>query len=210
MWLLACALSFDSFVAGMTYGMRKVKIPVVSVSVIAGFSGGLMFLSLHAGHWIAHGFSPFWSQLAGALILMGLGIWTLINKGQREEEPVANQESESGKTLLSFEIRMLGLVIQILKTPMAADVDRSGVISPMEAVWLGLALSLDAFGAGLGAAMMGYPPFPLALAIAATSALFLLAGIRTGWKVSGKRLPALMEYLPGLLMIAIGLFRLIH
>ncbi|MBN2909024.1 sporulation membrane protein YtaF [Polycladomyces sp. WAk] len=208
MWLLACAVSFDGFVAGLTYGMRRVKIPVVSVGVIAGFSGGLMFLSLHAGHWIAHGFSPFWSRLSGALILIGIGVWTLFNKGQREEEPVLRQ-AETGKTVLSFEIRMLGLVVQILKTPMAADVDRSGVISPMEAVWLGLALSLDAFGAGLGAAMVGYPPFPLALAIAGTSALFLLTGIRTGWKVSGRRWVSSVEYLPGLLMIAIGLFRLI-
>jgi putative sporulation protein YtaF len=210
MWLLASAVSFDGFVAGMTYGIRKVRIPIASVGVIAGFSGGLMLFSLHAGRWIAHGFSPFWSRLMGALILIGIGVWTLINNEQREEEPVARREAETGKTVLSFEIRMLGLVVQILKTPMAADMDRSGVISPLEAVWLGLALSLDAFGAGLGAAMMGYPPFPLALAIAGTSALFLLAGIRTGWKVSGRRWVSAVEFLPGLLMIAIGLFRLIH
>ena len=41
---------------------------------------------------------------------------------------------------------------------MSADIDKSGVINGIEAVLLGFALSIDAFGAGIGAAILGFSP----------------------------------------------------
>ena len=58
------------------------------------------------------------------------------------------------KLLFNWEIRSLGVVIHILKKPTRADFDRSGIITGLEALFLGVALSLDAFGAGIGAAML--------------------------------------------------------
>lgn len=62
-----------------------------------------------------------------------------------------------------------------------ADMDNSGSISSAEAFLLGTALSLDAFGAGIGAAMMGFPPVPTAFLIALMSALFLRLGMWIGF-----------------------------
>jgi putative sporulation protein YtaF len=83
---------------------------------------------------------------------------------------------------------MLGLVIQIWKTPLAADVDRSGSISSTEAVLLGAALSFDSFGAGLGAALIGLPPVPSVLMLVGMSAVFLSIGMFVGFRFSGRRI----------------------
>ena len=61
------------------------------------------------------------------------------------------------RMVFTLELRKLGVVIQILRSPSKADMDNSGSISTQEAMWLGIALSLDAFGAGLGAALLGFP-----------------------------------------------------
>ena len=48
-------------------------------------------------------------------------------------------------------------MIQILRKPTVADFDKSGTISAGEAL-LGIALSVDSFGAGIGASLLGMHP----------------------------------------------------
>lgn len=81
------------------------------------------------------------------------------------------------KTLLNLEVRSLGIVIHILRKPMSADIDKSGVINGIEAVLLGFALSIDAFGAGIGAAILGFSPIVMSIAVAIMSSLFVSIGI---------------------------------
>ena len=69
------------------------------------------------------------------------------------------QQEEEDQALFQWEIARFGIIIQILKEPRRADLDRSGMISSKEALWLGLALSLDSCGAGIGMALMGYSLF---------------------------------------------------
>ncbi len=63
---------------------------------------------------------------------------------------------------------------------MSADFDQSGTITGIEALMLGFALSLDSFGAGIGAAMLGFSPIYLAITVAIMSSLFVLLGIKSG------------------------------
>lgn len=63
---------------------------------------------------------------------------------------------------------------------MSADIDKSGVINGIEAVLLGFALSIDAFGAGIGAAILGFSPIVMSIAVAIMSSLFVSIGINAG------------------------------
>ncbi|SEM97592.1 sporulation membrane protein YtaF [Lihuaxuella thermophila] len=211
--LLAFAVSMDSFVAGITYGMRKIRIPLLSTVIIAVCSGAVIFASMTAGRWLGGWFTGTNASMTGATILIGLGIWTLyqglVHSRENEEKQVLPARLETPRVQVwTFEVKTIGLVIQILKTPMAADMDRSGSISATEAVLLGTALSLDAFGAGLGAAMIGLSPATVALAIAGMSALCLRLGMWVGFR-SAKRSGAAraLLYLPGILLILTGLLR---
>ncbi|MBA4496463.1 sporulation membrane protein YtaF [Paenactinomyces guangxiensis] len=212
---LAFAVSLDSFGAGNTYGMRKIRIPFLSTVIIACCSGGVIFGSMKAGGWLAGWLSPGIASMIGALILIVLGCWTLyqgfINANHPEPLPgeaaVSKHKGTNGIKVWTFELKTIGLVIQILKTPMAADMDRSGSISPIEAVLLGAALSLDAFGAGLAAVMIGLPPASVALLIAGMSALFLRLGMWMGFRCVNKIRSPILHYLPGIFLVLLGLMR---
>ena len=110
--------------------------------------------------------------------------------------------------IINLEIKSLGLVIHILKKPMSADFDKSGTITGVEAIMLGLALSLDAFGAGIGAVMLGFSPGYLALAVALLSSLLVFLGIKLGSYLSQITWLQRFSFLPGILLIIIGVWKI--
>src|SRR5690606_3705432 len=109
--------------------------------------------------------------------------------------------------LVKVEIKSLGLVINILKKPMVADLDKSGTITGFEAFLLGFALSLDAFGAGIGAALLGFSPWVMAMLVAIMSSLFVYTGIKSGSVFSKKSWVQKFSFLPGILLILIGIWK---
>lgn len=226
--LLAFALSLDGFGVGITYGLRKMKIPLLSVVIISLCSGVVIYVSMQVGVLLAKVISPHAASSIGAVILVLMGCWSLFQMltqkekeqpdGATDEETMletaaaaaAVQEVEQPKpAVFSLELRHLGVVIQILRTPSSADIDASGSISPMEAMILGIALSLDAFGAGLGAALLGFSPWTTALMIAIFSGTFLRLGMKTGLRLSGSYWMKHAAVLPALLLIAMGIMKLL-
>lgn len=219
---LALAVSLDGFGVGAMYGLRKIKIPVISVLIIAVMSGLVFFAAMQIGVAASAYIPESAAKTAGAVILIGLGFWAVIQmrrNGEEEgtgeapasasaERQVQLESSQTEARVLSIELRRLGLVIQILRTPSAADMDRSGIISAMEAAWLGLALSLDAFGAGIGAAFIGYTPLLTSAVIAIASGSFILGGLRFGFMYSNVQWIRKLSVLPGCILMLMGLFRL--
>jgi putative sporulation protein YtaF len=210
---LSFAVSIDGFGVGITYGVRKITIPVGSVLIISACSGFVILVSMMVGTLLTSWMSPHGASAVGAAILIGIGIWTFIQfirNGETEHNNTGKREAvETPSTVLRLEIRQLGIIIQILRTPSAADVDRSGIITTGEALLLGAALSLDAFGAGIGAGLIGFPPIMTALLITAASGTFLWSGTRVGFRVAGWRWVKQLSALPGLILIAMGLFKLL-
>lgn len=218
--LLAFAVSVDGFGVGVTYGLRRIRIPVPSVLIIACCSGFIIWLSMQAGTFLSGYMSEALAKDIGACILIAIGALALIQLRRAKDEdggadrtpPVLTRMEERTHPVLVMivELKRLGLVIQILRTPQAADVDRSGTISASEAVMLGVALSLDAFGAGIGAALLGLPPILTAIAIAAASAVFLIGGMGFGFRFAGWKGMRALSLLPGVMLIVMGIMKLLN
>ncbi|MCC3375855.1 sporulation membrane protein YtaF [Cohnella sp. REN36] len=221
--ILAFAVSLDGFGVGITYGLRKIRIPLASAAIIAGCSGIVILVAMLVGVFIARWLSPDGARVIGAIILIGIGVWALIQfaRNRRREAGAADRADDSKaessaseaavqmrSAVWTLEIRRLGVIIQILRTPSAADVDRSGIITAGEAFLLGLALSLDAFGAGIGAALVGFSPAPTAILIALASGTFLWAGMRVGFLVAGLRWVHRLTVLPGIILVLMGISKL--
>jgi putative sporulation protein YtaF len=218
--LLSFAVSLDGFGVGITYGVRKIKIPVSSIFIISACSGLIILFSMMVGVAMTGWMSPHITSTVGAIILIGIGIATLIQfirsgdrEGTEQRKKVSGiamgkDDMLTYKPVLTMELKVFGLIIQILRSPSAADMDRSGTITAGEAFFLGTALSLDAFGAGIGAALVGFPPLLTAILIAAASGLFLWSGTRVGFWVSGWRWIRQLSMLPGIILIAMGIFKL--
>ncbi|WP_442595404.1 sporulation membrane protein YtaF [Neobacillus sp. D3-1R] len=202
--VLAFAVSLDSFSVGFTYGLRKMQIPLKSIFIIATCSAVSLLVAAGLGHFLARILSPEITDQLGGLILIGLGAWVLFQffRPEKNKELVTIE-----KTIVNFEIKSLGIVINILRKPMSADFDLSGTITGIEALMLGVALSLDAFGAGIGAAMLGFSPIALAIVVAVMSSVFVWMGIKSGTFFSKSDWVQKFTFIPGILLIIIGVWK---
>lgn len=202
--LLALSVSLDSFSVGFTYGLRKMRIPFKSILIISGCSAVTLVMAMFIGHLIQQFISPELAEKTGGVILIALGGWIIYQffRPDKEKDVLLH-----GKMIVNLEIKSLGLVIHILRKPMSADFDQSGAITGLEAFLLGLALSLDAFGAGIGAVMLGFSPLSLALSVAVLSSLLVFLGMKTGVYLSRISWLQKLSFLPGILLIAIGVLR---
>ncbi|MFE8696975.1 sporulation membrane protein YtaF [Cytobacillus sp. FJAT-53684] len=203
--ILAFAVSLDSFSVGLTYGIRKMHIPLKSIGIIACCSAIALMLAMMIGRISTQFLSPSFAERLGGIILICLGAWVLYQFFRPEK---AKDVLPHEKTIVNFEIKSLGLVINILQKPMSADFDKSGTITGIEALMLGVALSLDAFGAGVGAAMLGYSPYYLALAVAIMSSLFVFMGLKVGSFFSNSSWVQKCSFIPGVLLILIGIWKI--
>ncbi|SDC97931.1 putative sporulation protein YtaF [Terribacillus halophilus] len=212
--LLVIAVSLDSFGVGVTYGMRRIRIPFLPLLIIMLCSGLMVLISMTIGSLLSSFISIDFAEIIGSLILVSIGLFSLFhvlrsnNNGSVEENVITHNKQEEKEW--KIEIKKLGLFITILKKPQRADLDRSGTISAKEALLLGFALALDAFGAGIGAAMLGgYSPFVTATLVAIMSGLFIFLGIKSGYILAKIKWMHRLAFLPPCLLIALGLFKIL-
>jgi putative sporulation protein YtaF len=86
--LLAFAVSLDGFGVGVMYGLRKIRIPLLSIAIISLWSGIIIFGSMQIGVWMSSLMSVAVAKRIGAVILIGIGIWALIQMlQQKQQEP---------------------------------------------------------------------------------------------------------------------------
>lgn len=193
--LLVIAVSLDGFGVGITYGMKKTKVPANALFIIMICSGVIVLLSMTIGEVLTSFISPDKAKIFGGLILVLIGLFSLVNL-MRTKKPVTKDSKN------------LHQVKTVLSTPAHADLDHSGVISIGEAFLLGTALALDAFGAGLGAAIIGYSPILTAISVAFMSAVFLYCGLQIGTFLLKSEFLTKFSFLPPLLLIILGVYNM--
>lgn len=194
---LVIAVSIDGFGVGMTYGMRETKVPLIAILIIMCCSGITVFFAMLVGDFLQQIITAQYTKFIGGTILIGLGLFSFFQ--------IPRSKTEQKFTFSPAEKGALHDVKTVLTTPEKADLDQSGNISSGEALLLGFALAMDAFGAGIGAAMLNYPPFITSLFIAVMSGLFLIFGINVGHILIKKQYFQKLSFLPAILLITIGL-----
>jgi putative sporulation protein YtaF len=214
--VLAFAVSLDGFGVGLTYGLRKIRFPLWSLLVVTLCSATMILVAMKLGDALALYLTDSLARGVGAVMLIGVGSFAIYSiLTQKEKEPIEAEppksqtselsEEQENKTVLHVELKKIGLVIQILRTPSSADVDRSGDISVKEGLILGFALSMDGFGAGVGASLIGFHSIPTALTIAAMNLVFIYSGLRVGMRYADTVRLRKMAYIPGVMLILIGI-----
>ena len=203
--LLGLAVSLDSFTVGLTYGMRKVSIPFKSFVIISSCTFLVLLLAMGLGSFIEVFMSYEAGERLGGIILVGIGIWVLYQFITSQSTADAPQ---TDCKIIEFEIKPFAIIIKILKKPMEADFDKSGRISGIEALFLGLALSLDSFGAGIGAALIDLPPVLFSIVVTISSTIFVIAGINIGKIFRSVAWMKNLTLIPALALILIGLLKM--
>jgi len=188
---IVIAVSLDSFGVGMTYGMRKIKVHFFPLLIIMSCSGMMVFIAMTIGNIISAYISSNITSSIGGIILIFLGLFMLVSIFSDSKKSFSNH---------------IFVHQSVLSSPQKIDKDRSGTIQFNEAIILGSALAMDAFGAGIGVSMMGYKPILTAILIAGMSGGFLFIGMRTGFLLSKIKVLSKLTFLPPIILISIGIY----
>ena len=199
--LFALAVSSDGFMVGVAYGVRKIRMPIISLLVICIASATAVTVAMLFGRGLSSFLNPSTASHLGALTIMAIGLFFLL---QSFRQKLCVMEENGKDPLISLNIKPLGIIIQILKEPSSADFDSSGEIGIKEAFFLGLALAMDAFGAGIGIAMAGYNILLTAVSVGMLKFILVSSGMMLGKVVTNERWQYLSSVLTGVILLALG------
>lgn len=148
--VLVLALSIDAFVASFVYGSNKVRIPFVSAWIITMLSTGILLIFLVMGSAVGTVIPSSFTKGICFVLLFALGIVKLLDASLKSW--IRYHKMTQKKWAFSFS--ELNFILTVYANPETANSGDITVLSPAEAVSLGIALSLDSAAAGIGAGMM--------------------------------------------------------
>ena len=207
--ILALSASIDSLGVGITYGLKKTKISISSFFILFILSIIITSLSVSIGNIITLFISTYVTKLIGAFVLFGIGIFIIYEATLKKEKKT--KKAKTNHREYNIFIKFLGLTINIIKDPISSDIDKSNRIDIKEAIFLGLAMSIDSISIGFGASAIGINNVIFPLLISFFQIIFLSIGRIIGNNISDvSKLPKnIWSIISGILLICIGISKLI-
>lgn len=202
--LLVLSLCIDACVASFAYGTNKIKIPFLSGSIITGISTLFLVISIALGTLIKSFLPPSITTIACFSVLLLLGISRLFEgvlKNFLNKKAISPDHIEV--TIFDFK-----LILNVYADSTLADLDHSKVLSTKEALYLGIALSLDSLVVGFGAALTTIHLSQIIAASIILNSLALLLGSFSGRKFADK-LNMDLSWISGAILILLALLKLI-
>ena len=201
-FLLVAAVSLDSFVASFAYGTNKIKIPPLSVAVISVICSGMLAVSLFFGSLLRDYVPEAVTKGICFTILFLLGVVKLFDsaiKMRIRKHKIDRQ--------MKFSFLSLQVILNVYADPEKADIDRSKVLSPLEAVSVTVALSLDGLAVGFGAGLANIDFFQAVIICLLFSAVTVGIGSLLGRKLAEKT-NLNLTWVGGVLLLVLAFLKL--
>lgn len=148
--LLVAALSVDVFLASVACGTEHIKIQRKTALCISLVCSGVLFLSLTAGKLLNGMIKETYATVLCFIGLLLVGIVKLIEYGVK----AYIRKHKFLHKRIKITLSQLSFILSIYNNPIMADTDCSATMSVKEGIFFALAMSLDGFFAGLGAAFL--------------------------------------------------------
>lgn len=203
--LLAISLSVDAFGIGLSYSLRKVKIPLIPKLIISLISVLITAISFLLGNAILLFISENAAKLIGCVMLIILGALTIL-KGLREN---GNDEEPKKNDVISFFIKPLQVTVKIIKHK-KSNADSSKKVDVFESIYLGLSLSVDSLVVGVTYAIIGSLSFFVPIYVGIGQFAFLSLGAILGAKISkAKNINSkVFVFISGAILIILAIVRM--
>jgi len=201
--MLVGALSLDAFVASFSYGVGKIKIPILSALIITIISTVVLAGALYLG--------ALFSSILDARVAVGISSAILIIIGVvKLSDSLIKSYIKKNQDLdkkIYFKFFSLKFMLNIYADPIVADVDESKTLSAKEAFTLAIVLSLDSLTAGFGAGL-AHNGFLWIIGFSAIASIaFIYLGALLGRAVS-KKAKLNLSWVSGTILIVLGIVRI--
>ena len=201
---VALSVSIDAFLVSFAYGCKKIKLPITSLHIINLICASMILLSFLIGSQIMQHIPAWVAQILSFSILFIIGIIKLFDSITKS---IIRKHTELNKEI-KFSVFNFKFILRLYADPEAADIDVSKSISPKEASWLALSLSLDGVAVGFSAAMIGVNGFALVLSALFTGFMALLLGSKLGNRAADK-LRFNISWVAGAMLIGLAVMQLV-
>lgn len=204
--LLGFAVSIDGFIAGIAYGLKNIKIPASSLGIVGLVTVLCTASAMFFASMLEQYINPHVAIVCGSLLLIGIGVVSLFQEYLTKN--IKTFDFDDDLTARKLTISIGRIMMNILAKPETADVDHSKKISSIEAILLGLALGIDNMVATFAAALMGFLPLYTPLLMGLIQIAVVSAGMLASARIVSESVKKRFPYLPGTLLILLGLLRL--
>lgn len=205
LWLFAFSLSLDALGAGLAYGIKKVSLSISSKLIISLISVFFSYSAVIAAHFLCSVLPKETGNIISIIVLFLLGFYMLISAAADTIKRKTNKVKE-----YRFILDFVGMTITIVKHPLLGDMDNSKSIDLKEAIYIGIALSLDTIGAGIGY-NVSTPSYLYPVAVGLFQFLLISFGEALGRKIKDSSIlsETLISFIPGLIMLFLAVWHII-
>ncbi len=200
--LLVISLCVDSGLASFSYGTNKIKIPIISALILTLISTLFLLISITLGIYIKDFIPASVTHFLCFGILFLLGLLRLFEGLLKR-----HLHKKSDKSLLELNFLSFKLVLNVYADATVADLDHSNTLSWNEALYLGVALSLDSLVVGFGAALASIQFVQITLFSIIFNLLAIVLGCVLGHNCAS-RCNFDLSWLSGALLIILALLKL--
>jgi len=203
---LAAALSLDAFVAAFSFGVNKVKIPLISAFLITLICTAVLAGALFLGALFSTVINPNTAKIISCIILIVVGLVKLSDSLIKSYIKRQQKKQKNIDKKINFKFFSLQFMINIYADPVEADQDSSKILSVKEAIGLAIVLSLDSLSVGIGAGLL-QGSFAALIAISFVAGfIFVILGALFG-KLLAKKSKINLSWLSGTILILLGIAR---
>ena len=185
--LLIIVLSLDAFTAGLSYGVEKVRVPVASSLIIAALSGCMLTFSMTAGAVLLTIIPLKYTKVLSFSILFLLSLYKFYDTLPRL------RHSDSSLTTNNISQKI--------------NTSDKAVLSGKEALFLGLALSVDNISAGLCTGSASLSPILLLFLTTIVHLLAIRSGLSAG-RLLAQKTSHHFAWLGGAILMLLSILRL--
>ncbi len=204
--LLAISLSMDALGIGISYGLRQIQIATLPKIIISFISLLFTALAIGIGNIIAQVLPEYLAKLIGSAMLIVLGV-SIIFQALRKKR--TQREKKKTPKTWSWSINIFGLTIKLIHEPCSQDKPKTSKVNIRESLYLGVALSIDSFGAGISSSVAGINSLLVPVLVGLCQFIFLSVGLLCGANLSSiKKLNSnFFMILSGVILIALAATR---
>ncbi|MDP4146390.1 MAG: sporulation membrane protein YtaF [Bacillota bacterium] len=198
--LFVISSSLDSLIVGIAYGIKKLKIGLLSNIIVAVTASAGTLISMIFGKFVLSFLPMSSASFIGSAVLISFGLYFILEpiiKKRHSQNLIQNKDSKH----VHYD--------DILDNPEIADKDNSGYIDLKESITLAFALTINNVGLGIGAGIAGLDLTVTTLVTLFFSLTAIPLGYYLGNRFLSKFLGKYASIISGCIIILLGLYGVI-